>query len=438
MSQKGLPALLQPRLPFFYGWVILACVCCAGFARQGSAVATLSIFVDPMTSEFGWSRTGMSAAVSLGGLLAALTSPVLGPMLDRHGARAMLCLSVLIMATCAAALSLTQSLLYFTIFFCIGRLTFAGPFDLGIYGAINNWFVRLRGVATSISTASLMLGLVCVPLLAQLTIVHDGWRTGWLAVGATVLIVGFIPNWLLMVRRPEDMGLRPDGGSVKAAGDTKEGEAAASEPEKPEPDFTRAEALRTPAFWLLSLYTALVYPVQAGVSLHQAPHLIERGIDPTQAALMISTFSLASGVSGVLFGLVARWFPVRLSLAISAICSAAAPAGMIWLNNNLEGYTTALIFGLGMGGVLTVLPIAWADYFGRKSFGAIRGIALSIQVIAQASGPLISGILYDATGDYVLSLTVFAGLAGTALLAALLTGPPKAPVRSVRTPGSSA
>ncbi|MEM9358618.1 MAG: MFS transporter, partial [Pseudomonadota bacterium] len=254
----------------------------------------------------------------------------------------------------------------------------------------------------------------------------------------TVLIVGIIPNWLLMVRRPEDMGLKPDGGAAKAPGDKGAGETVASEPEKPEPDFTRAEALRTPACWLLSLYTALVYPVQAGVSLHQAPHLIERGIDPTQAALMISTFSLASGVSGVLFGLVARWFPVRLSLAISAICSAAAPAGMIWLGTNLEGYITALIFGLGMGGVLTVLPIAWADYFGRKSFGAIRGIALSIQVIAQASGPLISGILYDATGDYVLSLTVFAGLAGTALLAAILTGPPKGPARPNGTVGSSA
>ncbi len=433
MSQKGLPALLQPRLPFFYGWAILACVCCASFARQGSSVATLSIFIDPMTTEFGWSRTGMSAAVSLGGLLAALTSPVLGPMLDRHGARAMLCLSVLLMAASSAALSLTESLLYFTIFFCIGRMTFAGPFDLGIYGAINNWFIRHRGVATSVSTAALMTGLVCIPLIAQFSINYDGWRTGWLAVGATVLIVGFIPTWLLIVRRPEDLGLQADGDQAVGANDPDGGEAVGAI--EAEPSFTRAEALRTPAFWLLSLYTALVYPVQAGVSLHQAPHLIERGIDPTQAALMIGTFSFASGVSGVLFGLLARRIRVQWSLALSAICVTAAPAGMIWVHNNLEGYITALIFGLGIGGVLTLLPIAWADYFGRKSFGAIRGIALSIQVIAQACGPLISGILYDATGDYVLSLTVFTVLGGTALLAALLTGPPK-PL--TRTSGSSA
>lgn len=427
MSPKGLPALLQPRLPFFYGWIILGCVCCAGFARQGPAVATLSIFVEPMTSEFGWSRTAMSAAVSLGGLLAALSSPFLGPMLDRHGARAMLCIAVLTTGLCAMALSLTQSLAFFIAFFCIARMNFAGPFDLGIYGAINNWFVRLRGVATSISTAALMAGLVAMPLIAQAAILYDGWRMGWLAVGATVLIVGFLPNWLLMARRPEDMGLKPDGDLPPPPGDGCPAGGGDASSQRPEPTFTRAQALRTPTFWLLSLYTALIYPVQAGVSLHQAPHLIERGIDPTQAALMISLFSLASGISGVAFGLAARWLPVRVSLAFSALGSTVAAAGMMLLETSLEGYITAAIFGLGIGGVLTILPMAWADYFGRRSYGAIRGIALTVQVIAQASGPLISGVLRDATGDYVLPLMVFTCLAGLAALAALLTGPPKPP-----------
>src|SRR3546814_2402630 len=95
-SGYRIPAALAGRLPFYYGWVILACVCCAGFARQGPAVATLSIFVEPMSSEFGWSRTALSGAVSLGGLLAALTSPYLGGVLDRHGARLMLGAAVLV------------------------------------------------------------------------------------------------------------------------------------------------------------------------------------------------------------------------------------------------------------------------------------------------------------------------------------------------------
>ena len=307
-------------------------------------------------------------------------------------------------------------------------MNFAGPFDLGIYGALNNWFVRRRGIATSISTVSLMIGLIAMPLIVQAAILYDGWRAGWLAVGLTVLVVGFLPTWALMVRRPEDMGLVPDGPIGNSAND---GSAATA---IVEPTFTRAQALRTPAFWLLSLYTLLSYPVQAGVSLHQAPHLIERGIDPTTAAFIVSSFSLTSAISGFGFGLVVRRLTVRISLVLTAIGLASGTAIMIWTYDALTGYVSAALFGLGIGGVITVLPIAWADYFGRRSFGAIRGVALSIQVVAQATGPLISGILRDYTGDYVLSLWVFVGIAGLAALAALLTVAPKPPATASGSP----
>jgi hypothetical protein len=125
------------RLPFFYGWVILGCLCCAGFARQGPAVATLSIFVEPLTREFGWSRAALSGAVSLGGVLAALASPLIGPWVDRHGSRATLSLAVLVTGAAMLLLSLTPSLLVFYLLFCIARMNWAGPFDLGIYAAVN-------------------------------------------------------------------------------------------------------------------------------------------------------------------------------------------------------------------------------------------------------------------------------------------------------------
>ena len=105
--------MVETSVTLFYGWVVLACICCAGFARQGPAVATLSIFIEPMTAEFGWTRTAMSAAVSMGGLLAALSSPILGPMLDRFGARRILCITVLLTGVALIFLSFTQSLLFF-------------------------------------------------------------------------------------------------------------------------------------------------------------------------------------------------------------------------------------------------------------------------------------------------------------------------------------
>src|SRR5258708_7606629 len=199
-----LPRLLLPRLPFYYGWVVLGCLCLAGFARQGPAVATLSVFVVPMTAEFGWSRTGMAGAVSLGGMLAAVISPMLGPVLDRRGARLILCLAVLGAGLACMALSLTQSLLVFYLLFCFARMIWAGPFDLGLYGALNNWFVARRTRATAIATLAQMSGLVALPIIAQLAMRDGGSRNGWLAAGTTVLAVGFLPVWLFLVRRPED------------------------------------------------------------------------------------------------------------------------------------------------------------------------------------------------------------------------------------------
>ena len=145
----------------------------------------------------------------------------------------------------------------------------------------------------------------------------------------------------------------------------------------------------------------LVYPVQAGVSLHQAPLLIERGIDPTIAAMIVSTFSLMSAVATLACGVAAASAADPLSAGADrrdpdarqfCCCSAYRSAR--------EGYLAAGVFGFGIGAILTLLPIAWADYFGRAHFGAIRGIALPAQVLAQAAGPLLSGALHDLTGSY--------------------------------------
>ena len=428
MALKGLAVKSVPwtarelsrRIPFFYGWLILAAVCCAGFARQGPAVATLSIFIDPMTNEFGWSRTAISGAVSLGGVLAAVAAPFLGPLLDRHGARVILTAAVLVTGLCTFALSLSHSLIWFFVAFCLARMCFAGPFDLGIYGAINNWFVRRRALATSTANLAMMAGLVAMPLIAHTFIASDGWRVGWIAVAVTVVGVGLLPVWLLIARQPEDIGLRPDG--------TGEQTSQTAKPVVEEPYFTRAQALRTRAFWTLSAFTALTFPVQAGFSLHQAPHLIEIGLTAATATLIVSTFSFASGLSGIIFGLFAATANIRVLLSLVATLLAASMLLMAFAQTAMTAWGAAVVFGLGIGGLLTVLPIAWADYFGRRSFGAIRGVALSVQVIAQALGPLLSGLMRDLTGNYALSLYIFAGFSACALVAALGTARPPRPV----------
>lgn len=409
-----MPALartLAARLPFYYGWVVLAGLCLAGFARQGPALAPLSVFVEPMTREFGWSRAAISGAVSLGGVLAALAAPIIGPLLDRRGPRLVLCVAVLVNGTALFLLSFTPSLLVFYFLFCIARMNWAAPFDLAIYGAINNWFVERRALASSVATLAQMTGLVVLPLVAQFAIDHGGWRHGWAAIGLLTFAIGFLPSWLLLARRPEDLGLVPDGGVRSAHTDTTI--------RQPEQQFSRRDAIRTSAFWMLLAYTVLVYPVQAGVSLHQAPHLIERGISPTVAAAIVATFSAASGLGTLACSLLPRRLPLRFVLAFVGAVMASGPLLMTRISGPFDGYVAGAVYGFGIGAMLTLLPVAWADYFGRSNFGAIRGVTLSAQVLAQATGPLLSGALHDWTGNYMLSLYTFAALASLSIVAAL-------------------
>ncbi len=304
-------------------------------------------------------------------------------------------------------------------------MNYAGPYDLGIYGAVSNWFVAKRAFAISIAGLAQMAGLVAMPLIAFLAMQASDWRGAWLAVGLTVLVVGFVPAWALMIRRPEDVGLRPDG-AAKAAdhGTVRAADAI-------EPAFNRRQALASPAFWLLSLFTLLVFPVQAGVSLHQAPHLIERGLEPMVAATVVSSFSAVAACVSFSLGFWPRHWPIRAVLAASGLALGASAWAMISINSAAEAYGAAVLFGLGIAGLMTMLPLAWANYFGRQSFGAIRGITLTVQVLAQAAGPVFSGLLRDLTGDYALSLSCFAALGLAGAVVALFARPPARPLKGL-------
>jgi OFA family oxalate/formate antiporter-like MFS transporter len=376
-------------------------------------VATLSVFIVPMCAAFGWSRAEVSGAVSLGALLGAFAAPFTGPLFDRHGSRGLLVGCALVVAACSLALAATSSLLGFYAAFGISRLMFSTPFDVGTTAAVAKWFVRRRARAMALLSVSTGLGLAVLPPLAQLAISSSGWRAGWLVLAAVVLVVGVIPQWLLLVRQPEDAGLTPDGGH-----DGREDRAAGMA----EVAYTPAEARSTPALWLLMAYTLLVFPVQSGFSLHQAPHLIERGLSPGAAAGVVSAFSAAVAAASLCFGLLRA--PARVSLCAGALLMALGAALMHEVQGAALALTASIVFGTGIGALLTMLPVAWANYFGRAHFGAIRGFTLPAQVGGQALGPLLAGGLRDLSGDYRTGLVLFAVLSVLAAVLALFARPP--------------
>ena len=188
------PKSLVRKTPFFYGWVIVGCTMCANFAKQGSSVATLSIFAIPMSTTFDWSMAEFSGAVTLGGLLGALISPKVGVIVDRRGGGQILVVGSLVIGFSLILLSQTQSLIWFYVAYCLGRMAFVGPFQIAVTSAVANWFIHLRGRAMSFAALAHSLGLATFPIIAFAVIELWDWRAGWLVIGALVLLVGVLPN----------------------------------------------------------------------------------------------------------------------------------------------------------------------------------------------------------------------------------------------------
>ena len=428
-------ARLAEWLPFYYGWVIIANTVVVSFStRTVMAVATLSVFVVPMTDQLGWSRGLFSGAVSLGGLFAMVVTPFVGRWIDRYGSGTLIAVSSVITGALAIGLSLVATPWAFYSLYVPGRMVFTGPLELSIPTAISNWFIRRRPLGLAIEAMSKGAGLAVMPLAAQLIIGGWGWRTAWVAMGLFTFAVGVLPPLIFMSRRPEDMGLEPDpappvSDPKKAAGGKRDAAVATDGASllPAEPDFTVSQALKTRAFWLISAFAAATFMVQAGVSLHQVPHYINQGLPGALAAITAGVYAFSQVPAGIIWAWLSRRFPVRVLLAVAAFVvglGSIATAASATLTSALAAAT---VLGLGVGGLHLLVRLTWADYYGRQNLGSIRGLALSFQVAGQGIGPLVAGFMFDATGSYQMPLMVFTVAAFLAGLMVLGATPPKRP-----------
>ena len=426
---------LASSLPFYYGWVIVACTVPLSLStRTVMAVATLSVFVVPMTEDLGWSRGLFSGAVSLGGLFAVLISPLVGKWIDRYGSGLLLAASSVLTGMLAIGLSLVANPVAFYSLYVPGRMTFSGPLELGIPTAISNWFIRRRPLGLAVDGVAKGVGLAMMPLIAQFVITGWDWRAAWLTLGILTLSLGVIPPVLFMARRPEDMALEPDpvlNRAVQTASSSQAGESN-STLVFTEPNFTVREALNTRAFWLLAAFAAGGFMVQAGVSLHQVAHYIGQGLSGPSAALTASTFAFSQIFGSVFWSALGRRAPVRFLLAAAAFVVAVAVLGTSVSSSLPTALLAAATVGFGIGGLHLLVRLAWADYYGREHLGAIRGFTMSAQIGGQAIGPVFAGFMFDATDSYQVPLLVFTVVASLAGLLVLFATPPKitAPTRT--------
>ena len=395
-------------------------------ARPVMAVATLSVFVVPMTDEFGWSRAQFSGAVSLGALFGLLVSPFAGRLIDRYGSGVLLSASSAVVGLCAIGLSLTSPIWTFYALYVPGRAVFSSPLELGTSTAVSNWFIRRRPMGLAYMGIIQGIGLTIFPVIAQVLIDGWGWRTAWLAVGIFTLSTGIIPVLLLMARRPEDMGLEADPEKDHRTVPTSDVAAARAPPSasNTESNYTVRQALATRAFWLLAIFSVFGFVVQAGISLHQVPHYIGQGVPTHLAALTASTFAFGQVPGGVFWSFWARRVPLRVLLSVAAATMSVGAIGTGLSSSLSTGIPMGFLLGVGVGGIHLLLRLTWADYYGRLHLGSIRGLTLPAQIGGQAIGPIIAGFMYDSTGGYETPFTAFGIIVAFAAVMVLIATPP--------------
>ena len=423
-------ARLAERLPVYYGWVIFAMASLPSFgARPVASVAVLSVFVIPMTDEFGWSRGLFSGAVSLGAVFGLAMSPVAGRLIDRYGSGMILAGCSAIVGICALLLAVVSQAWSFYAIYVPGRAVFSSPLELGTTTAISNWFIRRRPTAMACFGAMQGVGLGLLPLAAALFIETLGWRSAWVSLGVFTVATGVLPPLLLMARRPEDMGLAADPAPEGEAGQT----SSLSTPQSPsassalwrDTDYTVREALRTPAFWILASFSMVGFMAQAGVSLHQTAHYVDAGVSHGQAALVATAFASGQIPGGIVWSGVGRRLPVRIMMAISAAWVCGGVFGIGFSQQLGWGIFYGFVFGAGVGGLHTLLRLAWADYYGRLHLGSIRGLTLPAQIAGQAIGPVVSGVMFDASGGYRAPFVIFGTAVALSALLVLTAVPPR-------------
>ncbi len=412
--------------PFFYGWVIVGVAALANISRVSSAVEVLSLFVPHFVDEFHWNRTLISSAVSFGGLAGAAIAPLAGRLVDRYGPRVIIAVGGVLVGIGCLSIALLQGAVMFILGFGLMRLAGQGIVMMATPVATANWFVRNRGKAMAVMFTCSYVGIIIAPPAIQGIINLGGWRSAWVALAALAFAGGVIPPLLFLIRRPEDVGMLPDGGRRAAPGSAEKATVQSSTAVGTSAvEWTARQALRTPAVWLVMGATLFSSIMVSGVGLFQVPYYIERGVSPTLSAIVISTFAIGLSAGSIALG----WLADRTSARGLMIAAYLGGVGVIALLIQVHGppmaFLFALLFGIMVGGIFTLNPLLLATYYGRLSLGSIMGVAQMAKVGGLALGPLVAGVFYDVTQSYENAFITFAALSAISAGFMVFTRPPQ-------------
>jgi MFS family permease len=417
------------RLPFFYGWVVVA----VAFVTLGIGTNTrtaFSLLYPPILTEFGWDRGTTAAAFSFGFLAATLFSPLIGVLMDRWGPRLVIPLGAVVMSTGMALTSvITQP---WQLYLTLGALVGGGSMALGYLGHalfLPYWFVRRRGLALGVAYSGVGVGSMLLFPWLQGFLTQRGWREAC-GVMAVLLLATVLPlNLLLQRRRPEELGLAPDGdppaGAVEHA---QRDDKAVVDPAWVATDWTLARALRTRRFWWLALASTTSLYAWYAVQVHQTKYLTELGFAPEVAAYALGLVGLTGSAGQILLGYVSDRLGREWGWTVSMAGFAVGYAVLLGMREQpTPGLLYAMVvaqglLGYGMAAVFSAVP---AELFAGKHYGAIAGMLSVAASLGAGTGPWVTGVLYDRTGSYGLAFGLGLGMSLAAIVGMWLAAPRK-------------
>jgi MFS family permease len=413
------------RLPFFYGWIIVA-VTFVTMAIGVNARTAFSLFFPPILNEFGWEQGVTAGAFSFGFVVSGVVAPLIGRLMDRAGPRAVMEVGVALMAGGLLLAPLTSQPWH--LYLTIGVMVGAGSVCLGYSGQslfLPNWFIRRRGLAIGLAFAGVGIGSMTLLPWVQHLIEQTGWRTACTAMGTMVLVV-LAPINLLLRKRPEDIGLRPDG------------DAAPSESAKPvsyvvDPDWagidwTLRRALRTARFWWLAIgYFGGLY-IWYAVQVHQTKFLLDIGFSSGVAVWALGVVSLLGIPGQILLGHVSdrvgrEWIWTASCFGF-AICFAALIALKSFPSLALV-YVMVLAQGALGYGLTSIMGAVVLEIFQGRHFGSIFGSVMLAALAGGAAGPFVTGFLHDVSGSYTLAFAIGIAVSGVSVFAIWMASPGK-------------
>jgi len=413
-----LNALFRPRGKIFYGWWIVAACSGVQWLAAMTWMHSYGAYAVLMQEEFGWSMSVLSLAFALTRLESGLLGPLQGWLVDKFGTRLILTVGTIIFSIGFFVFSQVNSITtYFVAFILIALGSSLGGFATLMVSLVN-WFDRHRSMAVAWSQIGFSLGGLSVPLVI-LGLEAWGWRTMAIISGCMVLFIAG-PLVQMVKHRPEEIGEVPDGITISDAGI-----AQPHSSYQRQDSFTWREAVRTPAFWLISVGHGLSLLTVSSMLAHLIPHLT-RSLNYTtlSAGIVFSAMTGAQLIGLFLGGYLGDRFEKRL---ICVVCMLGHFIGLLAVTyaENLWWIFTFVVFhGLGWGIRGPLVVALRADYFGPKSFGTIMGISSLIVMIGMTAGPVFAGVMFDLYGNYELAFTILAFISFTGSICFYLAKPP--------------